>query len=151
MSDVFSVDMSPPKHQGMTLAFSAGDQHFSENFSTKTFPFLDNLIRAIHGLRHGYVDEKILLFIGAPECELSLQAEVGSNTASLRIVLWRDGGRSRFAKTETLFAIETFRSEIVLAFVAAARRLRDSIDDDTFLREYGAPFPKLAYQQLMSG
>jgi len=150
MSGAFYVEMSPPKHGGITLTFSVGDQSFAQNFSTRPFPFLDDLIRAVHGLRHGYVDAKILLFIGAPECDLHLQAEVGSSTASLRIVLWPEHSRSKFTRTETLFVFEATRSEIFAPFIAALQRLRDSISDSEFLQEYGSPFPKAAYDQLMA-
>lgn len=150
MSDAFIVEMSPPKHQGMTFDFSAGDQHVRQNFATHIYPFLDRLIGAIRVLRDGFVDEKIILFLGAPECGLCIQADAGSPEAVLRLDVWPDSRRGKPVQVKTLFSLRTTRQEIISPFVAALRRLRESINDADFAREYGSPFPIREYDQLMA-
>lgn len=150
MTDTFTVEMSPPKHQGMTFDFSDGEQHVRQNFATHIYPFLDRLIGAIRVLKDGFVDEKIILFIGAPECELCIHADAGSSEATLRLDLWPDSRRGKSVRVQTLLSIRATRQEIISPFVGALMRLRASINDLDFAREYGSPFPTREYDQLMA-
>jgi hypothetical protein len=133
----------------MKLRFSSGSQQFEEDFTTRVHPFLEQLCDAIRVLHDGFIDEKILLLIGAPECELCLQAAAESSQAVLKINLLRDHKRSALSSERSVFRFEGERQDIVSPFVAALRNLRASMSDANFEREYGAPFPTAAYAKLM--
>src|SRR5262245_34255214 len=81
MGDDLQVEISPPKSRGMKLRFSSGSQQFEQDFTTSVYPFLEQLCDAIRVLHYGFIDEKIRLLIGAPECDLCLQAAAGSSQA----------------------------------------------------------------------
>jgi len=149
MVDDLQVEISPPKSRGMKLRFSSGSQQFEEDFTTSVYPFLEQLCDAIRVLHDGFIDERIRLLIGAPECELGLQAAAESSQAVLKIDLWPDRKRSALVPEPTLFRFEGERQDIVSPFVAALRNLRVRISDANFEREYGAPFPAAAYAKLM--
>jgi hypothetical protein len=134
----------------MTLEFTAGDQHLREDFATHIYPFLEPLLGALRVLRDGYVDEKIILFLGSPQCELCLRAEVGAPEAVLHIDLWPNHKRSKLTSPQTLFRIQRGRVELIEPFAAAVKKLRAGINDADFAREYGAPFPTSAYDQLLA-
>jgi hypothetical protein len=72
----------------MKLRFSSASQQFEEDITTSVFPFLEQLCDAVRVLHDGYIDEKIRLLIGAPACDLCLQAAAGSSQAVLSL-----GGR----------------------------------------------------------
>jgi hypothetical protein len=133
----------------MKLRFSSGSQQFEQDFTTSVYPFLEQLCDAIRVLHDGFIDEKICLLIGAPECNLCLQAAAGSSQAVLKVNLWRDHKRSALSPERSVFRFEGERQEIVAPFVAALRSLRLRISDANFEREYGALFPATAYAKLM--
>jgi hypothetical protein len=143
------IEISPPMSRGMKLRFSSGSQQFEEDFTTSVYPFLEQLCDAIRVLHDGFIDEKIRLLIGAPECELCLQAAAESSQAVLKINLWPDRQRSALVPEPSVFRFEGGRQDIVSPFVGALRNLRASISDTNFEREYGAPFPAAAYARLM--
>jgi hypothetical protein len=149
MADDLQVEISPPMSRGMKLRFSSGAQQFEEDFTTSVFPFLEQLCDAVRVLHNGFTDEKIRLLIGAPECELCLQAEAESSRAILKINFWSDHRRSALAPERSVFRFEGERRNIVLPFVMALRSLRAGISDVDFEREYGAPFPAAAYAKLL--
>ena len=149
MADDLHVEIWPPTTRGMKLRFSSGSQQFEEDFTTSVYPFLEQLCDAIRVLHDGFIDEKIYLLIGAPECELCLQAAAESSQAVLKIDLWPDRKRSALVPKPTLFSFEGTRQDVISPFVAALRKLRASINDANFEREYGAPFPAAAYAKLM--
>ena len=149
MGHDLQVEISPPKSREMKLRFSFGSQQFEESFTTSVYPFLEQLCHAIRVLHDGFIDEKIRLLIGAPECELCLQAAAGSSQAVLKINLWPGSKRSALSPERSVFRFEGGRKDIVSPFVAALRNLRASISDANFEREYGAPFPAAAYSKLM--
>lgn len=145
------VEIEPPKHGGMTLALSAGDQRFRDNFTYAIFPFLVPLIGALRVLHEGgYVDEKMRLLLGAPELEIRIFADMGAPDASLCVDLWPDHKRSKFGQPRPLFSLSASRPEIVSAFVTALRKLRDNISDEDFQRETRSLFPITEYDQLMA-
>ena len=144
------MHLAPPETRGMTIEFWAGDQHFRENFATHIYPFLDRVIGAVRVLKSGFVDEKIILFLGAPECELCIQAEQGSLDAALWVDLWPNSRRSKFYRPRELFSFRGKRIEIVVPFVKALKGLRESVSDLDFTREYGSPFPAREYSELIS-
>ncbi|MEQ1783200.1 MAG: hypothetical protein ABMA14_17730 [Hyphomonadaceae bacterium] len=150
MADLFTVEIAPPVHNGMTLQFSSSDQHFRQNFATHIHPFLETLVSALRVLRDGFVDEKVKLFIGAPECEICLYAEANSQVAKLWIDLWPDFKRSTMKPPRTLFLVEGSRQQIIDPFVAALKKLRAEVNDADFERGYGAAFPVAAYNRLIS-
>src|SRR5215468_9996828 len=119
MRDDLQIEISPPKSRGMKLRFSSGSQQFEEDFTTSVFPFLEQLCDAIRVLHDGFIDEKIRLLIGAPECELCLQAAVESSQTVLKINLWPDRKRSALVPEPSVFGFEGERQDIVLPFVAA--------------------------------
>jgi hypothetical protein len=133
----------------MKLRFSSGSQRFEQDFTTSVYPFLEQLCDAIRVLHDGFIDEKIRLLIGAPECELCLQAAAESSRAILKVNVWRDYKRSALSPECSVFRFEGERQEIVSPFVTALRRLRLRISDASFEPEYGAPFPAAAYAKLM--
>jgi hypothetical protein len=144
------VDICPPEHFSMTVELSDGAQRLSQNFATHIHPFLESLIGTLRVLKQGgFVDDAIVLFVGAPECQLHIQADVGSSRADLRVDLWPDGGRSKFAKPETLIGLCASRDEIAASFAVALRQLRSNVSDQAFLEGYGAPFPTRAYDEMM--
>jgi hypothetical protein len=149
MGDDLQVEISPPKSREMKLRFSSGSQQFEEGFTTSVYPFLEQLCDAIRVLHDGFIDEKIRLLIGAPECELCLQAAAESSRAVLKINLWPDRKRSALSPERSVFRFEGGRKDIASPIVAALRNLRVSISDANFEREYGAPFPAAAYAKLM--
>jgi len=149
MTDNLQVEFSAPISSGMVLRFSSGSQKFEADFNTRVFPFLAEFCDVIRVLHDGFVDDKIRLLIGSPECDLCLQAAAGSSLAVLKINLWPDGKRSALVPEPTVFRFEGERQDIVLPFVAALRNLRASVSDTNFEREYGAPFPAAAYAKLM--
>jgi hypothetical protein len=149
MADDFRVEISPPMSRGMKLRFSSGSQQFEEDFTTSVFPFLEQLCDAIRVLHDGFIDEKIRLLVGAPECDLCLQAATGSSQAVLTINLWPDYKRSALVPEPSVFRFEGRRQDIVMPFVAALRNVRARISDANFEREYGEPFPAAAYARLM--
>ena len=133
----------------MKLRFSSGSRQFEQEFTTSVFPFLEQLCDAIRVLHDGFIDEKIRLLIGAPECELCLQAGAESSRAVLKINFWPDHKRSALSPERAVFRFEGERQDIASPFVAALKNLRASIKDADFEREYGAPFPAAAYAKLM--
>ena len=149
MADDLQVEISPPMNRGMKLRFSSGSQHFEEDFTTSVYPFLEQLCDAIRILHDGFVDEKIRLLIGAPECELCLQAAAESSQAVLKINLWPNSKRSATVPAPAVFRFEGGRQNIVAPFVGTLRKLRASVSDANFEREYGAAFPAAAYAKLM--
>ena len=149
MADDLQVEISTPMSRGMKLRFSSGSQQFEEDFTTSVYPFLEQLCDAIRVLHDGFIDEKIRLLIGAPECELCLQAGAESSRAVLKLNLWPDYKRSALAPERSVFRFEGGRQDIVSPFVAALRNLRAGVSDVKFEREYGAPFPAAAYAKLM--
>jgi len=149
MGDDLQIEISPPQSRGMKLRFSSGSQQFEEDFTTSVFPFLEQLCDAIRVLRDGFIDEKIRLLLGGAECELCLQAAAESSRAVLKLNLWPDSKRSALVPEPSVFRFEGGRQDIVSPFVAALRNLRVSISDSSFEREYGAPFPAVAYAKLM--
>jgi len=149
MADDLQVEISPPMSRGMRLRFSSGSQQFEEDFTTSVYPFLEQLCDAIRVLHDGFIDEKIRLLIGAPECELCLQAAAKSSQAVLQINLWPDHKRSALVPEPSVFRFEGGRQDIVSPFVGTLRNLRASLSDANFEREYGAPFPAVAYAKLM--
>jgi hypothetical protein len=149
MSNDLRVEISPPISRWMALRLSSGSQQFGEDFATSVFPFLEQLCDAIRVLHDGYIDETIRLLIGAPECELRLQAEANSPQAVLKINLWPDSRRSALVAEPTVFRFNGQRQSIVLPFVAALKNLRAKISDTDFEREYGGAFPTAAYAKLM--
>ncbi|QGZ93335.1 hypothetical protein [Terricaulis silvestris] len=150
MAELFTVEMSPPVHNGMTLDFRSSDQHFRQNFATHIHPFLERLVSALRVLRDGFVDEKIRLFIGAPECEICLQAEANSQVARLRLDIWPDFKRSTMKPPKTVFSIEGSRQEIIEPFVTALKKLRAEVGNADFERGYGSAFPDAEYERLTS-
>jgi len=68
----------------MRLRFSCSAQQFEADFTTIVFPFLEQLCDAVRVLHDEYIDEKIRLLIGAPECDLCLQASAGSRPQAQR-------------------------------------------------------------------
>lgn len=149
MGDDLQVEISSPKSRWMRLRFASGSQQFEESFTTSVYPFLEQLCGAIRVLHDGYIDERIRLLIGAPECELCLQAAATSSLAVLKMDLWPDHKRSALSPERSVFRFEGGRKDIVSPMVAALRNLRISISDANFEREYGAPFPAAAYAKLM--
>jgi hypothetical protein len=133
----------------MKLRFSSTSQQFEEDFTTSVYPFLEPLCDAIRVLRAGFIDEKIRLLIGSPECDLCLQAATESSQAIFKINLWPDYRRSALVPEPSIFKFEGRREEIALPFIRALRNLRASIGDADFEREYGAQFPSAAYAKLM--
>jgi hypothetical protein len=149
MANELQVEISPPLGRGMRLRFSSGSQQFEEDFTTSVYPFLEQLCDAIRVLHDGFIDERIRLLIGAPECELCLRAAAESSQAVLKINLWPDWKRSALVPEPSVFRFEGGRQDIVSPFVLALRNLRARISDANFEREYGAPFPAAAYAKLM--
>ena len=149
MADNLQVEISPPKSRWMKLRFSSGSQQFEEDVTTSVYPFLEQLCDAIRVLHDGFIDEKFRLLIGAPECELCLQAAAESSQAVLRINLWPDRKRSVLVPEPSVFRFEGARQDIVSPFVTALRKLRACMSDANFERGYGAPFPAAAYAKLM--
>jgi len=94
MEDDLQVEIWPPKNRSMTLRFSSGSQRFEQDFTTSVFPFLEQLCDAVRVLHDGFIDETIRLLIGAPECDLCLQAAAESSRAVLKVNIWRDHKRS---------------------------------------------------------
>jgi len=149
MRDDLKIEISPPKSRGIKLRFSSGSQQFEEDITTSVYPFLEQLCDAVRVLHDGYMDEKIRLLIGAPECDLCLRAAAGSSQAVLSLSFWPDHKRSALSPERSVFRFEGKRQEIVSPFVAALRSLRLRVSDANFEREYGAPFPAAAYARLM--
>ena len=133
----------------MHARFSSGSHQFGQDFTTSVYHFLEQLCDAIRVLHDGVIDEKIRPLIGAPECDLCLQAAAESSRAVLKLNLWPDGKRSALVPEPSVFRFEGGRQDIVSPFIAALRNLRGSISDANFEREYGAPFPAAAYAKLM--
>jgi hypothetical protein len=94
------------------------------------------------------VEERIILFLGAPECDLLLQSEVGSSVARLQVDWWPDSKRCKIARPKTLLSLSAAREEIALPFVDAFRGLRATVSDADFLEGYGAPFPARQYSAM---
>lgn len=88
----------------------------------------------------GYIDEKIRLLIGAPECDLRLQAVAGSSEAVLSLIFWPDHKRNALSPERPVFRFDGERQEIVLPFVAALGSLRSRMSDANFERELGHRF-----------
>lgn len=149
MANELQVEISPPTGRGMRLRFSSRSQQFEEDFTTSVYPFLEQLCDAIRVLHDGFIDEKIRLLIGAPECELCLRAAAESSQAVFQINLWPDWRRSALVPEPSVFRFEARRQDIVSPFVLALRSLRGRISDASFEQEYGAPFPAAAYAKLM--
>jgi hypothetical protein len=121
MGDDLQVEISPPMSRGMKLRFSSGSQQFEEDFTTSVYPFLEQLCDAIRVLHDGFIDEKIRLLIGAPECELCLQAATESSQAVLKINFWPDYRRSALSPERSVFRFEGERQDIASSFVAALK------------------------------
>jgi hypothetical protein len=147
--DLLQIEISPPKSRGMKLRFSSGSQQFEDDITTSVFPFLEQLCDALRVLHDGYIDEKIRLLIGAPECDLHLQAAARSSQAALSLIFWPDHKRCALSPERSVFRFEGERQEIVSPFIAALKSLRLRISDANFEREYGAPFPAAEYARLM--
>ncbi|WP_257169096.1 hypothetical protein [Bradyrhizobium sp. SRS-191] len=149
MPDQLRIEISPPVSGGMTLRFSSGSQQFEADFTTRVYPFFEDFCDAIRVLHDGFIDDRIRLLIGAPECDLLLQAAAQSSQAVLKINLWPDHKRSALRPEPTVFRFGGARQEIISPFVAALRSVRASTSDATFEHNYGAPFPTAAYDALM--
>lgn len=132
----------------MLVELSAGNQVVSQYFATHIYPFFEQLIGAVRVLKDGFVNERIVLFLGAPECDLLLKSDVGSSSASIRVDLWPDSKRSTIARPKTLLSFQATRPEIAMPFVVALQRLRTEVSDADFLEGYGEPFPVSQYAAL---
>jgi len=150
MAQLFNVEMSPPENCWMMLEFRSGDQYFRQDFATHIHPFMDRLISALRALRTGYLDDRMVLFIGAPECELCLQADANSPGAKLRLDIWPNSKRSAFTRAETVFSVVGDREEIIHPFVTDLKALRGRVSDADFERGFGSPFPVAEYERLIA-
>ncbi|WP_172114340.1 hypothetical protein [Bradyrhizobium aeschynomenes] len=131
------------------LRFASGPREFAADFTTVVYPFFEAFCDAIRVLHDGYINDRIRLLIGAPECDLLLQAAAHSSQAVLKINLWPDHKRSALLPEPTVFVFEGARQEIISPFVAALRSVRAGMSDVEFEQEYRAPFPTAAYAALM--
>lgn len=96
MEDDLQVEIWPPKNRSMTLRFSSGSQRFEQDFTTSVFPFLEQLCDAVRVLHDGFIDETIRLLIGAPECDLCLQAAAESSRAVLKVTSGETTSAARY-------------------------------------------------------
>ncbi|WP_315756446.1 MULTISPECIES: hypothetical protein [unclassified Bradyrhizobium] len=149
MADHLRIEMSPPVDGGMMLRISSGPQEFAADFTTQVCPFFEAFCDAIRVLHDGFIDDRIRLLIGAPECDLLLQAAAHSSQAVLKINLWPDHKRSTLVPEPTVFRFEGARQEIISPFVAALTSVRAGLSDAEFAQAYRAPFPTAAYAALM--
>jgi hypothetical protein len=150
MADLIAVEIGRPHAQWMTLAFSSANQEFREEISSRISPFLQQLIGALRVLRDGgYVGESIWLLLEPEECELQIRAEANSPIVELRVEKWPDHRRSSLSPPRrTVFSVQGPREKLISPFVEALRRLRTTVGDAEFEREYGSPFPKTEFDRL---
>jgi hypothetical protein len=137
----FKVEFDAPLHGWIELSLSSAEMEYKETFS-HIYPSLQSLCCSLCDVATGARARPVVLLLGAAELELTF-SPIEEDFLELQLLCYADHLRPPTERREprTEFHARASRSEIVLAFWRALRRLETSVSPEEWLARWREPFP----------